>query len=423
MISQKDLQEAIESGIINTDDVQTQLNKQKRKKILDNHPYAITQGTGKDKRWRTTLPCEDKANNRILVLKTHLKDLENAIVDYYESQNKTEELDKLTLKTLYPRWLNYKRQHTNAKNTIDRIDDDWNKYYVDTAVIDVPISQLTKLMLDEWAHGLIQQYTLTKKQYFNLAIIMKQGLEYAIDLDIIEISPLSLIKINGKRMFKKVKKPPNTTQIFFPNEVNQIVSLAWNDFEKYHKRFKHKLAPLSVIFQFETGVRIGELCAIHNDDLIYVNGVLQSIHIQRMLRYTTNEIVEHTKSDCGDREIPLTPNAVKIIETVIQYKEEHLIDTNGFIFSVNERHIPMDSISDLYVKYCKLISTTHKGSHKARKTFISALLRGQVCLDTVRILAGHESEKTTLSNYLFDLNTDEENRKLMADALNYQKTS
>ena len=422
-LTEDDLRKAENLGIIIPNNVQEEMNKQEKQKILDNHPYAVTQGTGEDKRWKTYLPCKDRPSGRKPVAKTYLSDLENCVIEYYEKRTSKKNLDNLTLKTFYPIWLKHKSSRTKAENYIERIDDDWNKYYLDTDIIDIQIKKLDKLTLDNWAHDLIKKYSLTKKQYYNLTIIMRQGLEYAIELGMIKESPFAEVEIDGKVMFTKVHKKPNVTQVFFPHEVEQIVTLAWDDFEKYHNRFKHKFAPLAVLFQFETGVRIGELCALHDEDLIYnSSNELKAIHIQRMLRYTTDEIVD-PKSDCSNRTIPLTPNAIAIIETIMRYKKEHGITTTGFIFSINEHHIPMDSISNLYVKYCKKIDTILKGSHKARKTFISALLHNQVNLDTVRILAGHEDERTTLGSYCYDLNSEDENRALMAKALNYQRAS
>ncbi|WP_207657693.1 hypothetical protein [Faecalicatena contorta] len=42
-----------------------------------------------------------------------------------------------------------------------------------------------------------------------MAVIMRQGLDYAIDLGIIEMNPFSLVKVDGKRLFRKVKKKAN----------------------------------------------------------------------------------------------------------------------------------------------------------------------------------------------------------------------
>ena len=58
-----------------------------------------------------------------------------------------------------------------------------------------------------------------------------------------------------------------------------------------------------------------------------------------------------------------------------------------------------------------------KSSHKVRKTYISALLDAHVNINTVRELVGHADERTTLKNYCFDRNTEEEKRKKVEQAL------
>ena len=127
-------------------------------------------------------------------------------------------------------------------------------------------------------------------------------------------------------MFQKVKKKPDYTQVFLTNEIKPLAQMAWEDF--FHSnRLVHKLAPLAILFQFQTGLRIGELCAVRYEDLESDN----SIHIQRMFRYETNEIVEHTKTDCGDRIIPLTDLAMKYIQLAKEFQVKQGI-TTSYIF-------------------------------------------------------------------------------------------
>ena len=58
-----------------------------------------------------------------------------------------------------------------------------------------------------------------------------------------------------------------------------------------------------------------------------------------------------------------------------------------------------------------------KSSHKARKTYISSLLDGNVNVNSVREMAGHRDERTTLSNYYLDRSSDEEKKKMIEAAL------
>ena len=109
--------------------------------------------------------------------------------------------------------------------------------------------------------------------------------------------------------------------------MEQIVPMAWEDF---HNRTKvYELSPLALLFQFQTGLRIGKVCAIRYEDI-------QSpdyIHIQRMLRRLTNEVVNHTKTEYGDRQVLLTSTAKKLIDSARERQKELGVDSNGYIFS------------------------------------------------------------------------------------------
>ena len=60
---------------------------------------------------------------------------------------------------------------------------------------------------------------------------------------------------------------------------------------------------------------------------------------------------------------------------------------------------------------------TMKSSHKARKTVISALIDGNVNINSVREMAGHRDERTTYANYVYDRSTAEEKVRMVEEAL------
>lgn len=396
---------------INLDDVIQDMNKKEREKFIKkNHPFTIWQG--KDTRWRTYVADETRTNGRRLIVKSSRETLEKFLLSRYEAESEEQMLKQFTLKQLYPEWLAYKRLHTTAETYITRINTDWKTYYMGTPIIDIPISKLDKLTLDKWAHSLIKDYEMTKNQYFNVTVIMRQALLYAVDLGIIQCSPFSTVKVDGKRLFRKTKKKADYKQVFSKDEVKQINAMAWEDF---HNRVKvYELAPLAVLFQMQTGLRIGEVCAVKYSDIEHPD----YIHIQRMVRRDTKEIVPHTKSDYGDRQVMLTSVAKKLIQTARERQEELRIDSE-YIFSIDGLPITERSVSTLYTKYCKNMGIVHKSSHTARRTFISALIDGQVSINTVRATAGHASERTTLNNYTFDRSTEAEKLQKFENALVY----
>ena len=83
----------------------------------------------------------------------------------------------------------------------------------------------------------------------------------------------------------------------------------------------HRLAPLAILFQFQTGLRLGELTAIRYED-IETSGC---IHIQRMYRPRTKEVVEHTKNHI-DRKAVLTDKAKRLIHIAKVFQEQQDTD-------------------------------------------------------------------------------------------------
>ncbi len=409
----------IKSGIVNMDDVRDQMNQDFKEKVLKHHRHKIWQGT--DGRYRTHVDDSTKKSGRRLIVKTYEADLLKYLAEFY-SLDDTEGKDRkkvLTLEKLYPQWMEHKELYTMAETYIMRIECDWKKYYAGTDIIKKPLTSLTKLQLEEWAHRLIKDHKMTKNQYYNATVIMRQALQYAVDLGVIESSPFSLVKIDSKRMFRKVKKKADETQVFLSDEIPRIQEMAWNDFMS-NNRMVHRLAPLAILFQFQTGVRIGELCACCEEDLEDDN----YIHIQRMYRYGSYEpeVVEHTKSAYGDRRVLLTDLAKTYIRLAKEYKAEHGI-ASRYIFSVNDCPLSHRSVAFLYTKYCDRLGISHKTSHKARKTYISALIDGKVNINTIREMVGHADERTTFNNYCFDRSTEDEKLKLIRDALASQSVT
>ena len=395
------LQFVLKNDILNLDDVKEAMRKK--------HPYSIWQG--KDGRWRTHIPDITQKSGRKLVVKSTEEKIYEALDAHYQNIDEATHRASITLRKLYPQWLEYKKLHTRAESYISRIDTDWRTYYRDTEIIDMPIKKLNKLTLDMWAHKLIQDYDMTKNKYYNVTVIMRQSLDYAVDIGLIPSNPMSQVKIDGKRMFRKVKKKPDATQVFSKEELDLIFPMAWEDFKNHTKVYE--LAPLAFLFQFQTGLRIGELCAVRYEDIETPN----YIHIQRMLRRDTNQVVEHTKTEYGDRQVLLTETAKKIIACAKARQEELGVDSEGYILSINGKPILARVIDDLYKKYCKKAGIIQKSSHKARKTYISSLLDAQVNINTIREMVGHSDERTTLGNYCFDRKAEDEKKILIEKAL------
>lgn len=405
------LQFLLSSDRITLDEVAEQMQNAEYEKLLASHPYPITQG--KDGRWRTYIKAEGCKRKQIA--KSTRESVEDAVVDFYVSQTEeyqaAEKAKKATIEKLYPEWLQYKILHGAANTYIRRIESDWNTYYKGTEIVQKPVSELTKMDMDIWIHTLIQRLNHVQKQYYNISMIMRQILDYAVDSELIKENPMNKVKVDSRMVFTPARKKPSETQVFSREEVEKLYDAAWKDFNNGYNAV-HKLAPLAVMIQFQLGVRIGELCALRYED---IKG--SEIYVNRMYRYETNEVVGYTKGRSEGRYVVLTAEADRLIQTAREYQRANGLPDDGYIFSVNETPLSYYAVRKLYKRYCELIGTVDKTSHKARKTYISALIDENVNIDSVRAMVGHADERTTYNAYCFDRKTASERTRQIEKAL------
>lgn len=411
----------MENHIIDLSYVQEKIEMRKRDEILKQHSYKIWQG--KDGYWHSYLHDETKTKSRKPIKKKQLKNLEDVIIaDYKERQKedskKCVDSQNVTLKDIYPEWLKYKSLHTKASSYIKRLTTDWKKYYVDTAIIDVPINTFTKSSLDMWAHSIVKEFNLTKKQYMNMSHIIRDSLNYAESVGYIEENLFLKIHVNPK-LFRKVKKKDSRTQVYTEEEQSLILEEAWSDFQNNIE----DTTPLAVMLAFFIGTRPGETVAIKEDDVF---GNCLDIHRMESGVFETKdgieynrvgvEVVEYTKSEAGERRVIIPTYGMRLIEII---KEVNRCNntSGGYLFNKEGKPIKETAVSWRLEKYCKHLGILHKSPHKIRKTYISTLIDDGVNIDTIRRLAGHEDERTTYGSYCYDRHSSKQIEAQLENAL------
>ncbi len=401
----------VDHDMIDIDDVQKRVREQTLEKIITEHHHNEI-WTGKDGRWRTYVVDKNAPGNRKMIVKTRKADLYEFLYNYYTSQKKAIIRKTATLRTLYPEWLQFKSTEA-APTYISRIKRDWKAFYEeDSSIVDKPIAELDKIALQQWLNELIRNNSMTKKCYTNSATIIRNVLNYAVDLEIIRTNPLDGIRIKTNKLCRREKKPEPSTQVFNEEEVASMVELAKRDLMSNRpKKYKPHLA---LVFQFYTGLRIGEICALRYEDI--KNGM---VSVERMFRKETHEIVDHPKTDAGIRKVILPKEAEWVIEKAKEIDAEKNISPTGYVFGTGETPMMPSSAQELFKRYCKELHITYRSTHKARKTYISSLHDHGMNVDTIMRLAGHNDERTTMHNYVFDRNPESEKRLMVENALSY----
>ena len=90
------LQYAVDHDMIDVQYVQDQIEMLKKKELLKKHPYKIWQG--KDGKWRTYLPDEEKGRN--MKKRNTEAEIEDIVAEYWK-----EKIENPTVRELYDEWV------------------------------------------------------------------------------------------------------------------------------------------------------------------------------------------------------------------------------------------------------------------------------------------------------------------------------
>ena len=418
-----------ENDMIDLAYVQEQVEMKKREEILKRHQYSIWHNDKEDV-WYSYLPDDSKSNNRKKIKRKRKRDLEEAIYDYYLSvQNESEKTVKpkdLSVESMFYEFMKHKTNEVNS-GTVKRMMADWTRFYEpEKEFIAISVQNLTKIDVDDFFNAVLGKHNLKKKAFYNMCGILKQTLEYVVDAEYIEKNPYR-IKVNKKK-FASSSKKPSDKEVYQAGEKDLLM----DEMERRLKNNPSNTAPLAVMLDFELGTRKGEILAICKSDIID-----NRIHIHRQLveEFDTSnlnnmkskgfQVVDYTKSEEGDRWLPLTEQAKRIIKRIEAINEEYGHQYKDFLFVRDGRCLTPDAVDTQIKRGCEYIGIPVKTMHKIRKTYASTLLHNGVNLSIVKDMLGHADESTTLKHYIYNIedNTETDNKVLNAlDPQNYAKS-
>lgn len=398
---------AIDKGIINLDDVREMMEQEKRNEILSKHKYSIFQGA--DGRWKTTIKDPNTAKGTRIIAKKNRRDLEDYLIELLSESYRLG--DFVTLRDLYLPWLESRKLEANSINTVKKNALEWKRYYDKDPIVDIPIQYFTCQQLKDWAHKKIRDNELNRKQYYNMIVIMNKLFEYAKDSLYISNNVWKEVKIN-KKLLKKEPRKSNETQIYFYDEKVKIVAYALQKFNNNRK----DITALAIPLMFLTGMRIGEVVALKyedftNDEILIRRSEVADYMIMEdgSFMYKGQKVVDHAKSDAGERSIPYTAGAKQLIDYIKQASEEFGYYDEGYIFCPHSKRIKSNAINMRIYDFCEKLGIPKKSAHKIRKTFISQMITSGIDLDTVCRVSGHTDISTTFNSYTYSL-TKKENR-------------
>lgn len=171
-----------------------------------------------------------------------------------------------------------------------------------------------------------------------------------------------------------------------------------------------------ILLAFQTGVRVGELCALKLSD---VEG--NKLHIRRTeVRYRGKdgtyifEVRESPKTEAGNRDIILNSEAQKTLRKI-----RKLNPFGEYMFMKDGVRIKEKAFSVKIIKICRYVGIKERSMHKARKTYATKLINGGVDESLVIKQMGHTSIDCTKDYYYFNNKSEGEAQRQIENAISY----
>lgn len=419
-----DIQYAIDNNIISIADVLENTEKMKREQILEQYGDLIKHYGNE---WYFRIPDKTLKNGCFRRRSKNREDIENKLCDYFIELEKKQQADKeqntATLKELFYEFMEYKKSKVSG-GTINRMMQDWKKFYEPhTEFIYKPFVEITKIDVDNLLNDIVNEHTMKDKAFKNMCGVLKQTFEYAVNAEYIDKSPYR-VEVNKKKI-TPTRKKANEKEVFTAKERGILIK----EMERRIQNDPLNAVPLAIMLDFEIGVRCGELLALKESDIISENGT-SKLYIHRQVVKENNitdlenikqigwNVVDYTKSDCGERKIPLTPKALEYIDRIRQINVLNGNQNKGFLFLTEDGTIiTRDALDGQLRRGCAYAGIPIRSMHKIRKTYASTLYQRGISITIISKLLGHADESTTMKHYIFNLKDETETDSLVLNAL------
>ena len=392
------------NGMIDYDTIRKQIEMNERKKYLEKHKYSVWQGA--DGKWRTRL--YDTVQGKMLLKKRNTEqEIEDVIVEHYKREDK-----EPTILQLFEMWIDEKQQFGEIqKSTVDKYYCDFYRFFTLNDFMSKRISYVDPDNLELFIKKNISDNNLTSKAYSNLRTLIYGIFKYAKKK---KYTTFSITQFMGdlelsKRAFRK-RVICKEKEVFTEDEVKLI-----SEYVYLHPT----IINLGILLAFQTGMRVGELCTLKNQDINK-----NTIHVQRTEICYKNEnnktvhmVKEFPKSDAGDRYLIITDSAQRTISMIKQ-----LNPFGEYLFSMNVRNRGFGRIYGKSFNYelhklCKAIGILPRSMHKIRKTYGTTLLDANVDESIVIEQMGHSDISCTKKYYYYSNKSDEKKYEQISKAI------
>lgn len=235
----------------------------------------------------------------------------------------------------------------------------------------------------------IKDFLLSEQNYAQSTIkkdfqLLKRTFEEAISRHIITSNPMAKMRV------PKSKKESKKVRALTLDEQKKLFEVLQNEDINYSQQ---------MLLSMLTGMRMGEINALEVGD---VNFLFNVISIKRtMSRGAKGEAIisSTTKTDAGERKIPLTDDTRRLLKDCIKDRE------SGLIFTHNGKMITTNQVNAQYSRVLKkynIIDETIDGRvdlHSLRHTYATRCIESGMQPKVLQLLLGHTDITITMNTY------------------------
>lgn len=397
------LKYAIENGMIDVSYIQKIIEMNKRKELLEKHGNKIWQG--KDGKWYTYLPDEEKG--RVLKKRNTREEIEDVIVSYWKEQ-----MENPTIEEVFEEWNDRRLELKKISPSSHlRYKLEFKRYYEDFG--GKRIKNITAEDVEDFLERQIPKHDLTSKAFSELKTITRGFLKRA--------KKRKLIAFNVEEMFQEMDTSENDFKKVIKEDYQEVFNEEETSKMMDYLEENQDTDNLGILLMFVTGIRVGELVTLKNDDFEE-----NSIKIRR----TETVYSSGNGSMLYDvKEYPKTAAGVRTVVVPRDYewlccKIKELNPSGGFVFVDGEgNRIHTNSIRKRQKRNCKKLGIYAKSPHKIRKTYGTILLDNNVDKRLIVGQMGHADIFTTENHYHRNRRSIENKSDILSSIKDFQAQS
>lgn len=382
----------------------------------------------KDDRWKTYIYYND--GSRKMISRKNRKDLEDAVISFYDGT-----LQKITIESLFEKYCYY-RQGRVKQTTIVCEMNLYKAFLKGTDFSRKEIKSIKVSELEVFLSQLLYKNHLSKKRFSSIKSLLNGIFDYAVSCDYLqrnvarEAHPIGRTFFDDKGHFDPVEARYEFNDSSVDDEddnydYDDVISDEEYDLSHYFpsadenalileclRLYQHSrnTAYLGIILNFTLGLRIGELVALKTADFDLESGKVhirrQEVEVFKDRKKSGYRISKKMKTANSNRFIEISSLCRYILDLIIDDNKNRCLESEYlFLATKSGERMHAGSITKALTIANREAGLPQRSLHKIRKTVLSRLNQsGLFTMEQIRAVAGHSRQSVVLyTNYFYTI--------------------